>query len=40
MSALRKLLDNYHQAAATERGKSAYFEELILYYLRLSRSIQ
>lgn len=34
MSALRKLLDNYRQAAATEREKGSYFEELILCYLR------
>lgn len=34
MSALKKLLDNYRLAAATERGKGIYFEELILCYLR------
>ena len=29
-SALKKLLDNYRLAAATEREKGTYFEELIL----------
>lgn len=34
MSALKKLLDSYRFAAATEREKGTYFEELILCYLR------
>ncbi len=34
MSALKELLDNYRLAAATEREKGTYFEELILCYLR------
>ncbi len=34
MSALKKLLDSYRLAAATEREKGTYFEELILCYLR------
>ncbi|HMU63857.1 MAG TPA: DEAD/DEAH box helicase family protein [Nitrosomonas sp.] len=34
MSALKKLLDDYRLAAATEREKGTYFEELILCYLR------
>ncbi len=34
MSALRKLLDAYRLAAATEREKGTYFEELIIAYLR------
>lgn len=34
MSALKNLLDNYRLAAATEREKGSYFEELILCYLR------
>jgi len=34
MTSLQKLLDSYRQAAATEREKGTYFEELILCYLR------
>lgn len=34
MSALKTLLDTYRHAAATEREKGTYFEELILCYLR------
>ncbi|MBI3479259.1 MAG: DEAD/DEAH box helicase [Nitrosomonadales bacterium] len=34
MTALKKLLDSYRQAATTEREKGTYFEELILCYLR------
>ena len=34
MSPLKKLLDSYRNAAATEREKGTYFEELILCYLR------
>jgi predicted helicase len=34
MSALKKLLDAYRQAAKSEREKGTYFEELILCYLR------
>lgn len=34
MTPLRNLLDGYRHAAATEREKGAYFEELILCYLR------
>lgn len=34
MSALKDLLDKYRGAAATEREKGTYFEELIVTYLR------
>jgi predicted helicase len=34
MTALSQLLDSYRHAAATEREKGTYFEELILCYLR------
>lgn len=34
MTPLNSLLTSYRQAAATEREKGAYFEELILCYLR------
>lgn len=34
MTALRQLLDSYRNAAATEREKGAYFEELTACYLR------
>ena len=34
MTSLQSLLDSYRQAAATEREKGTYFEELILCYLR------
>lgn len=34
MTALSNLLDSYRHAAATEREKGSYFEELILCYLR------
>jgi predicted helicase len=33
-SALRNLLDEYRNAAKTEREKGTYFEELIITYLR------
>lgn len=34
MTPLSKLLDNYRQAAETQREKGTYFEELIVCYLR------
>ena len=34
MTALKTLLDTYRQAAASEREKGTYFEELIVCYLR------
>lgn len=34
MTALEKLLDTFRQAAASEREKGTYFEELIVCYLR------
>lgn len=34
MTALRQLLDSYRTAAATEREKGTYFEELIACYFR------
>lgn len=34
MTALEKLLDTFRQAAASEREKGTYFEELIICYLR------
>ncbi|MDE2344697.1 MAG: DEAD/DEAH box helicase [Betaproteobacteria bacterium] len=34
MTALASLLDTYRQAAATEREKGTYFEDLIICYLR------
>ena len=34
MAGLRSLLENYRSAAASEREKGSYFEELILCYLR------
>ena len=35
MTALSELLDTYRQAAASEREKGTYFEELILAYLQM-----
>ncbi|MHB1283333.1 MAG: DEAD/DEAH box helicase, partial [Metallibacterium scheffleri] len=37
-AALTRLLDTYRQAAASEREKGSYFEELILAYLRTEPS--
>ena len=34
MTALEQLLNEYRQAAASEREKGTYFEELMLVYLR------
>jgi hypothetical protein len=34
MTAISNLLDIYRKAAATERKKGSYFEDLIIYYLR------
>ncbi len=34
MTALSHLLDTYRQAAASEREKGTYFEDLIVCYLR------
>ena len=34
MTALSDLLDTYRKAAASEREKGTYFEELIVCYLR------
>ena len=34
MTALSRLLDTYRTAAASEREKGTYFEELMLAYLR------
>ncbi|MBB5058128.1 putative helicase [Granulicella aggregans] len=34
MTTLKTLLDSYRKAAASEREKGTYFEELILCYLR------
>lgn len=34
MAGLREIIDDYRHAAATEREKGTYFEELILCYLR------
>ena len=34
MTALSQLLDTYRNAAASEREKGTYFEELMLAYLR------